>query len=102
MYKEYSTLEIRKRPRQLLDPLFSSYVVGYFYGVARKRTYRNGIFLKINEDNYFKLWMNYGLGTNTKVELISLWCLLKFGSTLGIATLQVLEDSMIILKGENK
>ena len=59
-------------------------------------------FLKINKKNYFKLWMNYRLGTNTKAELILLWCLLKFGSTLGIATLQVLGDSMIIVKGENK
>ena len=41
-------------------------------------------------------------GTNTKVELLALWCLAKFASILRIDTMNVYGDSMVIVNWAKK
>jgi ribonuclease HI len=41
--------------------------------------------------------MNCGKGTNTRSELLSLWCILYFATYLKITQLQLLGDSKVIV-----
>ena len=55
------------------------------------------MYLKINDDHNFSMWMRCGLGSNTNVELLSLWRLLLFASMNGIVIMKVLGDSKIVV-----
>ena len=55
------------------------------------------MYMRINEDHNFKLWMSYGLGTNSRVELLTLWGLLQFTLLNGIVSIQILGDSKVII-----
>ena len=60
-----------------------------------------GMFLRINEDHNFKLWMSCGSGTNSRGELMALWKLLQFASLNGIVSLHVFGDSRVIINWSN-
>ena len=47
----------------------------------------------MNEYKYYKFMPNYGLGTNTKSELIILWMLLFCVKHFGIIEIRVIGDS---------
>ena len=53
--------------------------------------------VRINDEHNFKLKLNFGQGTKTKDELLSLWCLVKFTTTLGIDTIYIFGDSLVIV-----
>ena len=46
--------------------------------------------------------MNFGLGTNTKAELVALWGLASLASTFGIEIVKIYWDSMVIVKWVNQ
>jgi len=45
----------------------------------------------------FNMKMNYGYGTNTKGELLALWCILYFSNVLKVTRLMLAGDSKIII-----
>ena len=61
-----------------------------------------GTLLKLNEEHVFNLKLNCGHGTNTKVKLFSLWCLVKFFSMMGIDTLHIFGDSLVMVNWEKQ
>ena len=67
--------KVRKVVEDIIDK-HSSW--SYFDGASQGGICGTWIILHINEDNVFNLWMNCGIGLNTKAELMALWCLLKF------------------------
>lgn len=45
----------------------------------------------------FKLWLNSGVGSNSRSELMALWLLLRFDSSRRFHTLQVWGDSRVTI-----
>ena len=81
----------------MLSPVHS--LVGFFYGSsqASSRLYGAGAILVMAEQSFYKLWMNCSLGSNTKGELLSLWIILRFSSSLGLDGIHIYGDSKIIV-----
>ena len=72
--------------------------IGYFDGATSKGLSGGGMFLKLNYEHPFLLWMGCGSGSNTKVELLALWGLLQFANYKGIGHLQVVGDSKVTVE----
>ena len=103
MYKEYDVVtKKKKKVRQFcnLPPLSTTY--DFFDGVVKDGICGVGYVLKINEDDHIKLRLNYNLHSNTKAELMALWCLLLFASSLGIDSIQIFGYLLVIIKWEKK
>ena len=78
MFKDYAIVKnMKKKERQICDfpPLSSTY--GFFDGDAKDGRCGAGGVLRINREHYFKLKLNYGSRSNTKAEMMTLWCLNK-------------------------
>jgi hypothetical protein len=45
----------------------------------------------------FRLKMNCGIGTNTRGELLALWCILYFSFYKKVQRLQMVSDSKVII-----
>ena len=52
------------------------------------------------DKSFFKVWMNCSSGSNTKGELLSLWILLWFSSSLDLDRIHIFGDSKIIVDWE--
>ena len=61
-----------------------------------------GALLQINDEHIFSHKLNCGHGTNTKVELLAFWCLVKKIIILDIDTLHIFGDSLVIVNWEKK
>ena len=51
----------------------------------------------LTESQLFKLKLNCGQGTNSKVELLDLWCLCKVALTFGLDAIEIFGDSQVII-----
>jgi len=71
--------------------------MGYFDGAAQWGHYGCGFVLELQKNWFFHGWMAGGLGTNSKVELVALWTLLKFASSKWIQPLVVRSDAKFII-----
>jgi ribonuclease HI len=73
--------------------------VGFFDGASQDRGEKcgAGAVLKCPELGTFRLKMNCGSGTNTRGELLALWCLLYFACYKKITKLQLVGDSKVII-----
>ena len=58
---------------------------------------RGWICLFLSESLSFEFSLGVGSCTNTKVELIALWALLHISQTMGIPTLNIFDDSAVII-----
>lgn len=60
--------------------------VGFFDGASQERGEKCGVVavLKCIEKGTYKIMMNCGMETNTKGELLTLWCLLYFASYIKV------------------
>ena len=47
--------------------------------------------------HYFQLWMDVGLGSNIRAQLLTLWELLKYVFSKNLLFMQVINDSRVIL-----
>ena len=61
-----------------------------------------GALLKINDEHIFSHQLNCGHGTNTKAELLTLLCLVKFVIVLGIDTLHIFGVLLVIVNWKKK
>jgi ribonuclease HI len=73
--------------------------VGFFDGASQDRGSKCGVgaVIKCPLIGTFRLKMNYGWGTNTKGELLALWCILYFAFFKKINRLQLVGDSKMII-----
>ena len=76
-------------------------VVGFFDGVPQDGLCPAQVHILLNEAHSFRLKLNYGRGTNTKDELLALWCLYKVSLTFGLYAINIFVDSLIIINWEN-
>jgi hypothetical protein len=54
-------------------------------------------YIKCPNFGTFSIKMNYGTGTNTKGELLALWCILYFACLKKVKRLQLVGDLKIII-----
>jgi ribonuclease HI len=89
------------RIRGLIDHLyfFGILAVGFFDGASQERgeTCGAGAVLKCPVLGTFRIKMNCGSGTNTKAELLALWCILFFAHYKKVTRLQLVGDSKVII-----
>jgi ribonuclease HI len=73
--------------------------VGFFDGASQCEGSKcgAGAILKCPELGTFSLKMNCGTGTNTRGELLALWCILYFAYFKKVKRLQLVGDSKIII-----
>jgi hypothetical protein len=73
--------------------------VGFFDGASQERGEKcgAGAVLKCPEKGTYKIMMNCGRETNTRGELLTLWCLLYFASYIKVTQLQLVGDSKVII-----
>ena len=102
-YREYEVvLERCKKQRHIDNFSILGKTYGLFYGATQDGICGVGGLLKLNEEDMFSLKLNCVCGTNTIVELLALWCLVKFASMLGIDTLHSFGDFIVIINQEKK
>ena len=82
-----------------LDLILYDKPVGFFYGSSIQNSLSCvvGAMLFLNPYCYCKLWMCSGSGSNTMGEILSLWLLLHFISSIGLDGVHVFGDSKVIV-----
>jgi ribonuclease HI len=79
--------------------LVGDWPVGFFDGASQERGTKcgAGAVIKCPVLGTFRIKMNCGSGTNTRGELLALWCLLYFASHKKISKLNLVGDSKVII-----
>jgi ribonuclease HI len=79
--------------------LFWDLAVGFFDGASQERgeICGAGAVLKCPVLGTFRIKMNCGSGSNTKAELLALWCILYFAHFKKVTRLQLVGDSKVII-----
>jgi hypothetical protein len=74
-------------------------VVGWFDGASASSGLNNraGGVIRINEIFSYKWFLNCGLGTNTRVEVLGSWVLLTLENRLSLKTIHIMGDFKIII-----
>ena len=83
--------------RVLKDIPPSRSLLGFFDGVHNMGLCGARMVLEIKWDHLIRLKLGVGDGTNTKAELLDLWCLLWFVDKRGVEFLHVVDDSKVII-----
>ena len=73
------------------------YLVGFFDGAATEGKGGAGVYLAISSDHFFHIKMGCGLSTNMRAELLALWALLYWEKALGLPSLYIFGDSLVII-----
>ena len=77
------------KKRMVENCSFPLSAIGFFHGASQDGLCVAGGILKINQDHFFRLRLNYVRSAYTKVELIALWCLCKVVELLlGLSSLR--------------
>ena len=74
-----------------------SRVLAFFNGASNNGVYGGGIALYSLDFHFVLLKLGHGKGTNQRVELITLWGLLKYVVQADILQLQFFGDSRVII-----
>ena len=83
-----------RKSRLKIPPIISfPSTIGYFDGVSQMGIYGACMYLRINQEYNFKLWMRCGKGTNTRFDLLSIWDTLQFALLNEIVFIQIFGDS---------
>ena len=56
-----------------------------------------GCVLHLSHDHFFRRKLGSGIGSNTRVELLALWVLLKFSKDKGVHDIHIVGDSKVIV-----
>jgi ribonuclease HI len=82
----------------ILNPVyFDDTPIGFFDGAVVGGLCGIGIFLKISSDHFFRVHFVGGEGNNMKAEIMGLWGLLHFTSSLSINKMMVAGDSKVAI-----
>jgi len=73
--------------------------VGFFDGTSQDlgKKCGVGVVLKFPVLGTYRINMNYGSETNTKGELLAMWCILYFVNVMKVSRLLLAQDSKIII-----
>jgi ribonuclease HI len=74
-------------------------IVGWFDGATQLNGELSGVggVVKLNEHTVYRWTLNYGGGTNTRVELLGAWDVLSLAHSLSITDLHDIGDSKIVI-----
>ena len=86
-----------KKPRALGPGPVLVYPCGFFDGASAKNVGGVGYCVFLNESHSLEFALGAGNCTNTKAELVGLWALLHTTQMMGIPTLKVFGDSLVII-----
>lgn len=70
----------------------------FFDGAAQNGYCAAGGVIYLNQDHFFTLRLNCGLGSNMKAELLALWCVLRCANSFGLVNIRVFGDSRVTIK----
>jgi ribonuclease HI len=75
------------------------YPVACFDGATQANGLCSGVggIIKLSATTIYKWYLNCGVGTNTKAELMGVWATLFIANYLSIHKLQILGDSKVII-----
>lgn len=73
--------------------LIVSQLVLFFDGAAQNRICAVGGMIYLNDNHYFSVRLNCGMGSNMKAELMVLWCVLRMANLFGSVNIKVFGDS---------
>ena len=79
-----------------------AYPCGFFDGVAAKNIGGSGFVIYLSASHYFSFSMGCGYSTNTRVELLALWAVLKVILMMGLPLQLIYGDSMVIISWLNR
>ena len=82
-------------------PFASDVIYVFFNGAQQEGKCGPGMVIRLNDSHVINLNMGVGDGTNTFVDLISLWGLLWFTKKRGLLQLQIFGDSKIVIDWVN-
>ena len=75
---------------------------GYFDGAATDNIGGSGFVIYLNEHHFFCFSIGCGHGTNTKVELLASWAVLRVSQMMGIPIHLIFGDSLVIISWLNR
>ena len=78
---------------------------GFFDGAATSIAEGVGAVLYISHEHHFLIRLGCGISTNSKTELLALFCLLHVANVMGLPGILVYGDSMMVIdwaKGKSK
>ena len=83
-----------------MDPIIYAKPVRFFYGssIQNSLSCALGAMLSMNTHCYYKLWMCFGSSSNTMGELLTLWLLIHFISSIGVDGIHVYSESKVIIE----
>lgn len=81
----------------IFPPSTLSYNVGFFDEASQDSSYGGGSLLILPKNISYLIWINLGIGSNTKSKISSYWVLLHFVASLNIVSLQSYGDSKCII-----
>ena len=77
---------------------FSQDAMGFFDGAIHDGLCEARILLILMRPTFFKMKLNCGRSSNTKAELLTLWCLCKVALSFGLDSIKIYGNSLIIIK----
>ena len=75
---------------------------GFFDGAASDNIGGSGFVIYLNEHHLFSFTMGCGHSTNTRVELLASWAVLKFSLMMGLPIHLIFGDSKVIISWLNR
>ena len=75
---------------------------GFFYGFASDNIGGSGFVIYLNEHHFFSFTMGCGHSTNTRVELLASWAVLKVSLMMGLPIHLIFGDSKVIISWLNR
>ena len=75
---------------------------GFFDGAAAEKIGGSGFVIYLNDSHFFSLSMGCGCSTNTRVDLLALWAVLRVSLMMGLPIHLIFGDSMVIISWLNR
>ena len=78
-----------------------AYPIDFFNGAATKEMGGARVYIEISHVHSFHIKLGCGPSTNMRAELLALWSLLYWEKMLGLPSLNIFGDSLVIINWEN-
>ena len=91
------TVAKKGRCRLIGNPPVKYFPCGFIDGASNNMIVGAGLCIFLNDSHFLEFALGVGYGTNTKVELLSLWALLHISHMMGIPLVHIYGDSQAII-----
>lgn len=99
MFKEYNRQRLPSGRKIHVEPILPQNVIcGFFAGAALKESSGAGMFIQIDKNTRYSMWMGGRNGSNTRAELLALWGILSFAKIKTINIDRIYGDSKVIIE----